>query len=267
MESMTRVLSYLSLIVLFAGFAFGDGILKVVNDGYGGPLTTTSLYLLGTDGTYEPLAVIANASGTVSTQPVTAGTAGTFTFDGSTLTLTAQGQNPVSVAMHAVSTYESVGSVSTGPTSYDLNLREPGAGAGNVSNLNSVAAGGTTTTGFVIVGTTPRWVMIRAVGPSLAQFGLSSFVANPSLTVYNGRGTPVTWSGYPSSTIGSWSNLPNLTAGVSALAAVTGAFPLTAGSSDCVAYGQLQPGAYTVVSSAPAGQAGSLMTEVYVLPY
>ena len=37
--------------------------------------------------------------------------------------------------------------------------------------------------GFIITGTAPKRVLIRALGPSLAQFGLPTFLADPALTL------------------------------------------------------------------------------------
>jgi hypothetical protein len=56
----------------------------------------------------------------------------------------------------------------------------------NLSVRLNITAGGTTTVGFVVAGAMPRQVLVRAIGPGLAHFGVSSALANPSLTVYSG---------------------------------------------------------------------------------
>src|ERR1019366_188056 len=58
-------------------------------------------------------------------------------------------------------------------------------GGSNCSNLCQLPAGGTATTGFVIQSGGPRWVLIRADGTSLGNFGVSPAVASPSFTLYN----------------------------------------------------------------------------------
>jgi arylsulfate sulfotransferase len=45
--------------------------------------------------------------------------------------------------------------------------------------------------GFIITGTDPKTVVLRALGPSLSSFGLSGVLADPVLTVYNSSGTVI----------------------------------------------------------------------------
>jgi hypothetical protein len=42
--------------------------------------------------------------------------------------------------------------------------------------------------GFIVQGTQPTNVIIRAIGPELGQFGVPHFLANPTLELYNGNG-------------------------------------------------------------------------------
>jgi len=44
--------------------------------------------------------------------------------------------------------------------------------------------------GFVIGGSTPKQVVVRAIGPSLANFGVPGVLANSSLRLFSGR-TPI----------------------------------------------------------------------------
>jgi hypothetical protein len=46
--------------------------------------------------------------------------------------------------------------------------------------------------GFIITGTDPKKVVLRALGPSLSGFGLSDVLADPVLSVYNSSGTLIT---------------------------------------------------------------------------
>lgn len=90
--------------------------------------------------------------------------------------------------------------------------------------------------GFVIEDR-PRTVLVRAVGPSLARFGVASPHPDPWLAIKRGN-----------QTIGGnddWSNQQNVELVEKATARV-GAFPLNTGSFDAAKLMILPPGAYTV---------------------
>jgi len=108
--------------------------------------------------------------------------------------------------------------------------------------------------GFVIEGTEPKTVLIRAAGPGLVQFGISGTLADPVLTLYNQADT--------STPIGSnddWGDAANL-AEIEAASAAVFAFGWTAGSADAAMLVTLDPGAYTAQVS---GGAGVAIVEVY----
>ena len=78
------------------------------------------------------------------------------------------------------------------------------AGAGdhaivNISTLGKVGAGGETlVSGFVTSGTANRTVLVRAIGPTLAAFGVTDALAQPVLSVYQGTrlvATNTAWGG------------------------------------------------------------------------
>jgi len=88
--------------------------------------------------------------------------------------------------------------------------------------------------GFVIRGTTSRTVIVRALGTTLAQFGLTNLVQNPKLTIYDSTSKPIDtnddWASDPSfGTVLKWGEAP--VDGREAAMAVT-----------------LAPGAYTVIA-------------------
>jgi hypothetical protein len=56
----------------------------------------------------------------------------------------------------------------------------------NVSSRTTISNGGNTILGFVVGGTMPRRVLIRAVGPGLSTFGVSNPLQNPMLSLYRG---------------------------------------------------------------------------------
>ncbi len=112
--------------------------------------------------------------------------------------------------------------------------------------------------GFVVSGTQPAKVLIRAVGPTLGQFGVGGVLAQPSLNVVNSSGTSV------ASNTG-WSTNANAAAIASEMQAV-GAFPLPSGSADCALLLTLPPGSYTAVVSGVSSSSGVALVEIYQAP-
>jgi hypothetical protein len=111
--------------------------------------------------------------------------------------------------------------------------------------------------GLVVGGTEPLRVLVRAVGPGLANFGVSGVLDRPTMTVFAGS--------TPMHTNTGWSSAP-LRGDVAGASAVVGAFPLEDGSADCAAVLTLNPGNYTIQVSGVGGTTGEALVEVYVLP-
>ena len=103
-----------------------------------------------------------------------------------------------------------------------------------------------------IQGNTTETVLIRAVGPSLANYNVPGVLATPKLNVYNNTGTVI-------ATNSGWANNATL----SSTAAQVGAFALTAGSADCAIVVTLQPGAYTATVTGLNNNSGNVLLEVY----
>jgi hypothetical protein len=59
----------------------------------------------------------------------------------------------------------------------------------NLSVRTSLTTGESATVGFFVAGTMPRRVLIRAVGPGLAAFGVKNGLANPALSLFRGTQT------------------------------------------------------------------------------
>jgi hypothetical protein len=123
----------------------------------------------------------------------------------------------------------------------------------NVSVRTSVRADGAAPTiGFVVSGTEPKKLLIRAVGPSLAAFGVSGVLANPQLDIYAGDQRVQQnddWAGS--------SELNDVFGQV-------GAFPLNdAASKDAAIIFTAAPGAYTAVVSGANNASGTVLVEVY----
>ncbi len=110
--------------------------------------------------------------------------------------------------------------------------------------------------GFVIDGSGPKTVLIRAVGPELgvAPFNVGGALADPVMDLKQGGNT-----------IGSnddWSASDNAAEIVSTSAAL-GAFALAEGSASSVLLVTLDPGSYTVNVAGKAGSTGIVIVEVY----
>ena len=112
--------------------------------------------------------------------------------------------------------------------------------------------------GFVVSGSQSGKVLIRAIGPTLSQFGVAGALAQPSLSVVNSSGTVIA-----SNTV--WSTNANASAIATEMTAV-GAFPLPSGSSDSVLLLTLPPGAYTAIVSGVNAASGVALVEVYQAP-
>jgi phosphodiesterase/alkaline phosphatase D-like protein len=131
----------------------------------------------------------------------------------------------------------------------------------NISTLSRVTSGeDALISGFVISGASNRRVLIRAIGPTLAAFGVGDALAQPVLSVHQ--------SGRPIASNAGW-------AGATAAATEAtldafdraGAFRLVdQNSRDAALVLSLAPGAYTVQVRSADGAPGATLLEVYDLP-
>ncbi|MEO6245054.1 MAG: immunoglobulin domain-containing protein, partial [Opitutaceae bacterium] len=125
----------------------------------------------------------------------------------------------------------------------------------NVSARTRVGTGGDILiAGLSIAGTLPRTVLIRAIGPGLAQFGVTGTLADPGLALFSGAARinqNEDWGG---------------NADLVALADSVGAFRLPSGSKDAVLAITLPPGAYSVQVAGAEGGTGVALVEVYEVP-
>lgn len=110
--------------------------------------------------------------------------------------------------------------------------------------------------GFVVEGSTPKRMLVRAAGPSL---NLPGQVANPTVALFDGTGATVATNddwGVPVG-VGAASQ-----ADIAAAAAQVGAFAFTK-PTDSAVLATLNPGSYTAQVSSGAGAAGIALVEVY----
>ena len=126
----------------------------------------------------------------------------------------------------------------------------------NIATRGLVGTGGDIMfAGFSLSGS--RRVLIRAVGPTLATFGVGGTLGDPKLEIYQGTNLIATndnWGGGTDAAI------------LASAAASVGSFPLTPGSKDAAIIATLPLGGYTVQVSGVGGTTGSAIVEVYELP-
>jgi hypothetical protein len=131
-------------------------------------------------------------------------------------------------------------------------------GPNRLINLSSRAVVGTggniLIPGLTLNGQAPRRLLLRAVGPGLADFNVSGVLPDPVMTVF--RGTDAI------ATNDNWEQQPGAADIVRTTAAV-GGFALKAGSRDSALLLDLPPGSYTVQVAGVGGLTGVALVEVY----
>ncbi len=112
--------------------------------------------------------------------------------------------------------------------------------------------------GFVVRGDVRSRVLIRAVGPSLEDQGVSGFLAHPVIRVHNAAGEVV-------ATNDGWRNLWDPSE-ITEVSAQVGAFALDPDGDDAAIILELEPDLYTVVTSGENQTTGVALVEVYAVP-
>lgn len=133
-------------------------------------------------------------------------------------------------------------------TSLESQLVAP-RGLVNLSTRAMVSTGdGITIGGLSIAGPEPRTVLIRAVGPTLANFGISGVLADPTIEIPGTTTANDDWS-----------------ADLAPVMERAGAFALPAGSKDAALVATLAPGNHTVHVRGAGGATGIALLEIYEL--
>jgi hypothetical protein len=137
---------------------------------------------------------------------------------------------------------------------------------GGSSNLNNISTRSFVQTGehvmiggFIVQGSGPKTVIIRAIGPELTQYGISNALANPTLELHNAAGAVIASNDNWQTTIlggiitsSQVSDIQN-----------SGHAPTAASESAIIA--NLQPGNYTAVVRGVNNTTGVGLVEVYDL--
>ena len=126
----------------------------------------------------------------------------------------------------------------------------------NLSARAAVAPGKPLIGGFIVTGAsgTTQKVLVRGIGPTLAQFGVTGALADPILKVYDATGALIV-------TNDNWGG----TVEIVSAAGATGAFTLDLLSKDAARVLALAPGAYTLEIST-TGTAGEALADIYAVP-
>jgi arylsulfate sulfotransferase len=125
-----------------------------------------------------------------------------------------------------------------GPQALNVSTR------GLVSGGDNVLIGG-----FIVTGTDPKSIVLRALGPSLSGMGLSAVLPDPVLNVYNSSGTLI-------ATNDNWQDDP-----IHSVVEANGLAPDN--PSEAAVARSLPPGAYTVIVSGKDATAGIGLVELY----
>ena len=220
-------------------------------------------YRAGVSGGSGSAFVIVSASGQVYALTQT----GTTLFDGGSGQLDGTGRAVIGSAAGSIIVTPAADGSTISVSGFRNNQTTVFAGAseaivaqqrlGNISTRARVDTGANIAiAGFVISGTESKPVLIRAIGPTLAAFGVTSALGSPKLDLFRGSTVIATNTG--------WATAGN-TAAIVAATAQAGGFALASNTADSVILTTLPPGPYTAQVSAASGAAGIALIEVYDL--
>jgi len=131
-----------------------------------------------------------------------------------------------------------------------IDLRTSSSRLGNVSTRGQVGTGNNILIGGLIIGgSTPKPIVVRALGPTLAQFGVTSVLADPYLELRDSNGNLVEANN-------DWQQSPQ-----AATVSADGKAPPNAKESAMAP--TLTPGNYTALVFGVGGTTGTALVEVY----
>ena len=113
--------------------------------------------------------------------------------------------------------------------------------------------------GFIVEGSGPKRVIIRAIGPELTQYGITNALANPRLELHNRTGAVIASNDNWQTTILGGIITTNQLSDIQ----TSGHAPTAASESAIIA--DLQPGNYTAIVNGVNNTIGVALVEVYDL--
>lgn len=129
----------------------------------------------------------------------------------------------------------------------------------NLSTRGGVAPGGEPLIGGFVIDERPRRVLIRGIGPALADFNVAAPLANPVIRIFRAGETAAVAAN------DDWGQQTNA-ADIEAAATSAGAFALKRISKDAALLIELPPGVYTAHLSSADSTGGTALLEIYTLP-
>jgi outer membrane protein assembly factor BamB len=135
--------------------------------------------------------------------------------------------------------------------------------ASRLTNLSVRTGAGTgaqtLTVGFALAGNGEKPILIRAIGPSLASFGVTGALADPQLQLFSGANLVATNDNWATPASGGASQ-----AALAAAFAATGAFSLSPASLDAAVLRTVSPGSYTAqIAGSGSAPTGLALAEIY----
>ncbi len=127
----------------------------------------------------------------------------------------------------------------------------------NISSRGKVGTGDNVMIGGFVIGTSsPKKVIIRAVGPTLTNFGVTNAMANPTLQIFQG--------GLVIAENDNWKVAPGGGVNPDMAAIVSSGFPPT-NDLECAVIATLAPGPYTAIVRGVNDTSGVALVEIYDL--
>jgi hypothetical protein len=143
---------------------------------------------------------------------------------------------------------------------YRLNGTIAGAQLGNISTRAFVQTGDNVMIGgFIVQGTAPKRVIIRAIGPELTQYGVPNPMADPTLELHDGTGALIASNDNWQQTI-----IGGIIT-VSQVGAIQGSGHVPGDPRESAIIAELPPGNYTAIVRGLSNTTGVALAEVYNL--
>jgi hypothetical protein len=222
----------------------------------------------------QPLSIVAPSGGSVTFSVSATAPSGTLTFQWYKDSNAISGANSSSLVISAASSADegnyivwvsnnystvasgiatlTVGTSDTNPTNGNL----PQTRVINLSTRANVGTGANILiAGFIINGSTPKKMLIRALGPTLSNYSVKNPLADPTLKIVDSAGNILT-------TNDDWQTTSNLD-DFNAASTKSNAVPLPNGSKDAALVTTLSPGGYTALVSGQSGTTGVALVELY----